>query len=52
MLYGAPVWDRFDVLLRVAPDLATRLVEERLLADPEPNPSPVTYTTGGIPATA
>ena len=37
-LYGAPVWDRFDVLLRVAPDLATRLVEERLLADPDPNP--------------
>ena len=39
-LYGAPVWDRFDVLLRVAPDLATRLVEERLLADPEPSPDP------------
>ena len=37
-LYGAPVWNRFDVLLRVAPDLATRLVEERLLADPEPSP--------------
>ena len=37
-LYGASVWDRFDVLLRVAPDLATRLVEERLLADPEPSP--------------
>ena len=35
-LYGAPVWDRFDVLLRVAPDLATRLVEERLLAESEP----------------
>ena len=35
-LYGASVWDRFDVLLRVAPDLATRLVEERLLAEPEP----------------
>ena len=34
-LYGASVWDRFDVLLRVAPDLATRLVEERLLAEPE-----------------
>ena len=34
-LYGASVWDRFDVLLRVAPDLATRLVEERLLADPD-----------------
>ena len=34
-LYGAPVWNRFDVLLRVAPDLATRLVEERLLAEPE-----------------
>jgi len=38
-LYGATVWNRFDVLLRVAPDLATRLVEERLLADPEPRPS-------------
>lgn len=37
-LYGAPVWNRFDVLLRVAPDLARRLVEERLLADPAPNP--------------
>ena len=37
-LYGASVWDRFDVLLRVAPDLATRLVEERLLADPGPRP--------------
>ena len=35
-LYGASVWDRFDVLLRVAPDLAMRLVEERLLADSEP----------------
>ena len=34
-LYCASVWDRFDVLLRVAPDLATRLVEERLLAEPE-----------------
>ena len=37
-LYGASVWNRFDVLLRVAPGLATRLVEERLLADPEPRP--------------
>ena len=37
-LYGASVWDRFDVLLRVAPDLATRLVKERLLADPDPTP--------------
>ena len=34
-LYGASVWDRFDVLLRVVPDLATRLVEERLLVEPE-----------------
>ena len=39
-LYGASVWNRFDVLLRVAPDLATRLVEERLLADPSPGPDP------------
>ena len=37
-LYGAPVWNCFDVLLRVAPDLATRLVKERLLADPDPTP--------------
>ena len=37
-LYGAPVWNCFDVLLRVAPDLAMRLVEERLLANPEPRP--------------
>ena len=39
-LYGASVWDRFDVLLRVAPDLAMRLVKERLLADPESGPTP------------
>ena len=30
--------DGVDVLLRVAPDLATRLVKERLLADPDPTP--------------
>ena len=46
-LYGATVWNRFDVLLRVAPDLATRLVEERLLADPEPRPGPDPEGPGG-----
>lgn len=30
-LLGASVWEHFDVLLRVAPDLARRLVDERLL---------------------
>ena len=45
--YGASVWDRFDVLLRVAPDLATRLVEERLLADPEPSPDSDPEGPGG-----
>ena len=47
-LYGASVWDRFGILMRVAPDLAMRLVDERLLADPksgtasasEPAPGP------------
>ena len=47
-LYGAPVWNRFDVLLRVAPDLATRLVEERLLAEPEPA-SPASSVDPAIP---
>ena len=37
-LYGAPVWNCFDVLLRVAPDLTMRRVEERLLVDLEPRP--------------
>ena len=46
-LYGATVWNRFDVLLRVAPDLATRLVEERLLADPEPRPGSDPEGPGG-----
>ena len=45
--YGAPVWNRFDILLRVAPDLATRLVEERLLADPEPRPGSDPEGPGG-----
>ena len=34
-LYGASVWDSFDVLVRVAPELAVQLVDERILADPE-----------------
>ncbi|WP_136313655.1 hypothetical protein [Actinomyces procaprae] len=32
-LYGAPVFERFDVLACVAPEFATRLVDERLLAE-------------------
>ena len=43
-LYGASVWDRFGILMRVAPDLAMRVVDERILADPEhgtaPEPDP------------
>jgi len=38
-LYGASVWDNFDVLVGVAPELAVQLVDERILAEPE----------GGIP---
>ena len=34
-LYGASVWDNFDVLVRVAPELAAQLVDERILAGPE-----------------
>ena len=34
-LYGASTWDHFGILMRVAPDLAMRLVDERLLADPK-----------------
>ena len=34
-LYGASVWDHFDVLMRAAPELAVRLVDERILADPK-----------------
>ena len=43
-LYGASVWDSFDVLVGVAPELAAQLVDERLLNDsgsgtaPEPDP--------------
>ena len=33
-LYGASVWDHFDILVRVAPELAVQLVDERILADP------------------
>ena len=35
-LYGASVWDHFDILMRVAPDLAIQLVDERILGDREP----------------
>jgi len=34
--YGASVWDHFDILVRVAPDLAIQLVDERILGDREP----------------
>jgi len=39
-LYGASVWDSFDVLVRVAPELAGRLVDGRILADPEQGTAP------------
>ena len=38
--YGASVWDNFDVLVRVAPDLAVQLVDERILAEPEGGTAP------------
>jgi len=34
--YGASVWDHFDILVRVAPELALRLVDEWILGDREP----------------
>lgn len=34
--YGASVWDHFDILVRVAPDLAIQLVDERILGDRGP----------------
>ena len=34
-LYGESVWDQFGILMRVAPELAVQLVDERILADPE-----------------
>jgi len=34
-LYGTPVWDHFGILMRVAPELAIQLVDERVLAEPE-----------------
>ena len=37
-LHDAPAWKHVDVLLRVAPDLTMRRVEERLLVDLEPRP--------------
>ncbi|WP_167145911.1 hypothetical protein [Actinomyces sp. ZJ308] len=41
-LYGALVWDHFDILMRVAPGLAVRLVNERILAAPEGGTDPET----------
>jgi len=32
-LYGASVWGHFGILMRVAPELAVQLVDERLLTD-------------------
>lgn len=46
-LYGASVWDHFDILIRVAPELAVQFVDERILAgpghgaDPESDPDRV-----------
>ena len=39
-LFGASVWDHFDILMRVAPELAVQLVDERILADPEQGTAP------------
>ena len=39
-LYGESVWDHFDILVRVAPELAVQLVDERILADPEQGTAP------------
>ena len=39
-LYGASVWDHFGILMRVAPGLATQLVDERILAAPEQGTAP------------
>ena len=39
-LYGASTWDHFGILMRVAPDLAMRLVDERILAEPEQGTAP------------
>ena len=39
-LYGASVWDNFGILVRVAPELAVQLVDERILADPEHGTAP------------
>ena len=39
-LYGASVWDNFGILVRVAPELAVQLVDERILADPEQGTAP------------
>jgi len=38
--YRASVWEHFDFLLRVAPELAVQLVDERILIDPEGCPAP------------
>ena len=39
-LYGESVWDQFGILMRVAPELAVQLVDERILADPEQGTAP------------
>ena len=39
-LYGASTWDQFGILMRVAPELAVQLVDERILIDPEGCPAP------------
>ncbi len=39
-LYGASVWGHFGILMRVAPELAVQLVDERILADPEQGTAP------------
>ena len=39
-LYGESVWDQFGILMRVAPELAVRLVDERILAEPEQGTAP------------
>ena len=39
-LYGESVWDQFGILMRVAPELAVQLVDERILAEPEQGTAP------------
>ena len=46
-LYGAPVWDHFDILMHVAPELAVRLVDERILVCPEQGAVPESEASRG-----